>query len=143
MTEKLDIKNLAKALKGGRSPLLEEQDREGKEQTEIKDVQKEGELLQNENKALAPKKGKKGGSDTSDDVKRLKSLVEEVNKIDHFNISEPVYIDSDIHEVLKKLKVGTKLKISSLVSYLLEEFLNKNREAIIELTKTKTNKYLG
>jgi hypothetical protein len=78
----------------------------------------------------------------SKSVVKLKEIVKKVNSIDQYHIDRFIYVDADIHEVFVKLKSQTKLKISHLASYLLEDFINQHKEAIMEIVNKKTNKFL-
>lgn len=78
----------------------------------------------------------------SKSVVNIMEIVKKVNRIDHYHIDRFIYVDADIHEVFVKLKSQTKLKISHLASYLLEDFIKQHKEAIMEIVNKKTNKFL-
>jgi len=69
-------------------------------------------------------------------------IVNEINAKDQYQIEKFIYVDSDIHEVFTKLKMHTKLKLSHLASYLLEDFIIKHKESIKEIISQKRNKFL-
>ena len=69
-------------------------------------------------------------------------IVNEINAKDQYQIDKFIYVDSDIHEVFTKLKMHTKLKISYLASYLLEDFIMKHKDSIKEIISQKQNKFL-
>lgn len=78
----------------------------------------------------------------SKSVVDLMDFVKKLNAMNHYQIDRFIYVDADIHEVFVKLKSQTKLKISHLASYLLEDFINQHKEAIMEIVNKKTNKFL-
>jgi len=78
----------------------------------------------------------------SEPAEKLIDIVNKVNAMDHYKIDRFIYVDADIHEVFTKLKSQTKLKISHLASYLLEEFIHQHKEAIIEIANKRNNKFL-
>ena len=83
---------------------------------------------------------------TLSELKSGNSFIEIINKInakDQYNIDKFIYVDSDIHEVFTKLKLHTKLKLSTLVSHLLEEFFMEHKESIKEILSQKQNKFLN
>ena len=69
-------------------------------------------------------------------------IVNEINAKDQYQIDKFIYVDSDIHEVFTKLKMHTKLKLSYLASYLLEDFIMKHKNSIKEIISQKQNKFL-
>ena len=69
-------------------------------------------------------------------------IVNEINAKDQYQIDKFIYVDSDIHEVFTKLKMHTKLKLSYLASYLLEDFIMKHKDSIKEIISQKQNKFL-
>ena len=69
-------------------------------------------------------------------------IVNEINAKDQYQIKKFIYVDSDIHEVFTKLKMHTKLKLSHLASYLLEDFIIKHKDSIKEIISQKQNKFL-
>ena len=83
--------------------------------------------------------------DTSKNVEgvdKLYQLIANANARDHYKVDRFIYVDNDIHEVLIKLKVQTKLKISHLVSSLLEDLIIEHKRAILEILSKKQNKFL-
>ena len=69
-------------------------------------------------------------------------IVQEVNAKNQYKIDKFIYVDSDIHEVLTKLKMHTKLRLSHLASYLLEDFIIVHKDSIKEILSRKQNKFL-
>ena len=69
-------------------------------------------------------------------------FINKVNKMDQYGADAIVYIDQDIHEIFTKLKYASKIKISHLASFLLENFIRENNEAILEIINKKSNKFL-
>lgn len=94
--------------------------------------------------AVKPKTPKKTNSkvSVSNKVKSIEEIIEESNA-QEFEIGDVVYIDKDIHDILKKLKGASQLKISSFVSFLLEEYIRDNIEDIKKIINKKNkNKFL-
>ena len=69
-------------------------------------------------------------------------IVQEINAKNQYKIDKFIYVDSDIHEVFTKLKMHTKLRLSYLASYLLEDFIIKHKDSIKEIFAQKQNKFL-
>ncbi len=137
-TEKLDIKTLARNLKDGvKSPALEEQ---------VPDEEKTTDKPEQKAKANAEKESVKKKVKTSVQEKQVASfyaMIEEINAIEEYDHEGMVYIDSDIHDVLKKLKNSTKLKIYSLANHLFATWIEQHQEAINDvINKPKKNKFL-
>lgn len=72
----------------------------------------------------------------------FQEIVNKINAKDQYNIDKFIYVDSGLHEVFSKLKLHTKLKLSTLVSHLLEEFLTEHKDAIKGILSQKQNKFL-
>jgi len=101
-----------------------------------------------------PQENKSGGKESTTEkksgkrvdnfkTKNLEAMIERINAMDHFKISEIIHIDQDIHQVCKKIKDKTRLKISHLVSFLLEQFIRENLEEIKQITaEEQKNRYL-
>lgn len=70
------------------------------------------------------------------------ALINGVNKMDQYGADSIIYIDQDIHEIFTKLKYASKIKISHLASFLLENFIRENIDAISEIINKKSNKFL-
>jgi len=68
--------------------------------------------------------------------------IKQYNSRRDYQMDRFIYVDSDIHEVLRKIKSSTRLKISHLASALLEEFILKHKSEIQELLAKKQNKFL-
>lgn len=60
-------------------------------------------------------------------------------KAKDYNNKSNTYIDTEISEVLSIIKTRGKIPIASLLSYIVEDWINKNQEHINNLP---TNKYL-
>jgi len=86
--------------------------------------------------------------------KNLKSDLLEKDKIDEglnemvtlsnsqqFNLESVCYIDSDIHEILTRLKKKKKLKIGSFLSFLAANYIKENQQEIKEAL-SNNNQYL-
>jgi formyltetrahydrofolate synthetase len=68
--------------------------------------------------------------------------IKQYNSRRDYQMDRFIYVDNDIHEVLRKIKSSTRLKISHLASALLEEFILKHKSEIQELLAKKQNKFL-
>lgn len=55
----------------------------------------------------------------------------------NYNCKEVLYVDTDVKEVFGLLKAKAKIPISSLVSFILEDWLTKHRNDISSLIKQK------
>lgn len=60
----------------------------------------------------------------------------------NYNCKEVLYVDTDVKEVFGLLKAKAKIPISSLVSFILEDWLTKHRSDISSLIKQKKNRFL-
>ena len=58
-----------------------------------------------------------------------------------FNLESVCYIDSDIHEILTRLKKKKKLKIGSFLSFLAANYIKENQQEIKEAL-SNNNQYL-
>ena len=78
----------------------------------------------------------------NDVIKNTKfdEILEEIENRD-YECSGVIYIDEEIKEVLSLLKSKGKIKTSSLVSYILERFLEENRDDINAIIKS-SNRFL-
>ena len=110
-------------------------------------------FLENENGQLlyetsSDKKGdhrptnKKKSSKTTSDKSDLLELISKINQRNEYNTEGCVYIDSDIHDLLRQIKVRNKLKIGYLVSWLIERFIQEHRENIASILKPKENRFM-
>lgn len=77
---------------------------------------------------------------SSDDMD-LTDLLEYI-KGKNYNCKEVLYVDTDVKEVFGLLKAKAKIPISSLVSFILEDWLTKHRSDISSLIKQKKNRFL-
>lgn len=59
-----------------------------------------------------------------------------------YNCKEVLYVDTDVKEVFGLLKAKAKIPISSLVSFILEDWLTKHRNDISSLIRQKKNRFL-
>lgn len=87
---------------------------------------------------MHPDRSKKNSEISDTFVDRIKQY----NSRRDYQMDRFIYVDSDIHEVLRKIKSSTRLKISHLASALLEEFILKHKGEIQELLSKKQNKFL-
>lgn len=58
-----------------------------------------------------------------------------------FNLESVCYIDSDIHEILTRLKKKKKLKIGSFLSFLAASYIKENQKEIKKAISNR-NQYL-
>lgn len=72
----------------------------------------------------------------------LQSMIARANQRDEFMLNHHVYIDADVYDILKQLKGRSRLVIGNLTSLLLEEFILKHKEEIIQLLKQKPNRLM-
>jgi hypothetical protein len=89
-------------------------------------------------KKLHTDRSKKNNEISDTFVDRIKQY----NSRRDYQMDRFIYVDNDIHEVLRKIKSSTRLKISHLASALLEEFILKHKSEIQELLAKKQNKFL-
>ena len=82
---------------------------------------------------IKPAKAKPGNLDT---------IFAEVARQQEYNTNACVYIDSEIHDVLRLLKTRTKLRIGPFISWILEGFINEHKGEIAKLLKRKTNRFI-
>lgn len=59
-----------------------------------------------------------------------------------YECKEVLYVDKEIKEIFSLLKAKVKIPISPLVSYILEEWLQRNGDAIQKMIKQNTNRFL-
>lgn len=71
----------------------------------------------------------------------LTELLEYIKGKD-YNCKEVLYVDTDVKEVFGLLKAKAKIPISSLVSFILEDWLTKHRGDISSLIRQKKNRFL-
>ena len=71
----------------------------------------------------------------------LTDLLEYIKGKD-YNCKEVLYVDTDVKEVFGLLKAKAKIPISSLVSFILEDWLTKHRNDISSLIRQKKNRFL-
>ena len=72
----------------------------------------------------------------------VENLILEVNDRKDFNCIGGVYIDEDLYELLRQLKLKKKLKIGCFVSWLIEQYVTEHQGEIIDTLSQKQNKYL-
>ena len=70
------------------------------------------------------------------------NLISTVNQRNEYNTEGCVYIDLDIHDLLRQIKVRKKLKIGYLVSWLIEQFIQEHKENIASLLKPVENRFM-
>lgn len=85
---------------------------------------------------------KKSANSLTENHLTLIDLISKVNSRKDFQMDKFIYVDHDIHEVFNKIKSHTKLKLSYLASYLLEEFIIEYQDEIKDLLSNRQNKFL-
>lgn len=70
------------------------------------------------------------------------SLLVDIQNRKDLNSDGCVYIDSDLYDVLRLLKLNTGVKIGFLVSSLVEQFILEHKGDIQKSLKPKSNRYL-
>ena len=154
--EKIDITKLAENLKNGvakkstlsgkKPPVVVE----NLEEISVAAVEEEKESVaqEKENKDAikakpTQKKQSKAKKDKAASVEALQSMIDEINALEGFDHEGIDYIDSEIHEVLKRLKSSSKLKIYNLTNYLFSEWILKNQDAINDIiNQPKKNRFI-
>ena len=119
--EKIDIKALARELKQTAS------------NEESLPVVQTVNNTEGKKKVIPPKKEAKSD---------LKSIITTANQRSDFELGHAVYIDSEIHDILRQVKSQTRLVVGNLVSTLLEEFILEHKSEIILLFKGKSNRLI-
>ncbi|MCK5208370.1 MAG: hypothetical protein KAQ79_10130 [Cyclobacteriaceae bacterium] len=119
--EKIDLKALARELK---------QTASNEETLPVVQAAKKSEVKK---KVIPPKKDAKS---------ELTSIITTANQRSDFELGHAVYIDSEIHDILRQVKSQTRLVVGNLVSSLLEEFILEHKSEIILLFKRKTNRLI-
>jgi hypothetical protein len=120
--EKIDIKALARELRGDETGT--------KPNAPLK--------KKAESNSMTKKKAAKATYDNTG----LLELISKVNQRNDYNTEGCIYIDSDIHDLLRQIKVRKKLKIGYLVSWLIERFIQEHRENIASLLKPAKNRFM-
>jgi hypothetical protein len=129
-TNKIDIKSLTSEIKNlTRNKPLSSMDTVSTDESTPKE---------SENKVQQPNEK----DNQNEEVSRFLEFIKEVNSKDHYQIDRFIYVDADIHEVFNKLKTHTRLKLSHLVSHLLESFILQHQESIKAIISKKQNKFL-
>ena len=153
---KIDITQLAESLKGGVakkstvSGKKSKTDLENKTEKLVETAEEEKEEAteqvaeQTVKKSKVPRKGR--GKERREKVASLEvfqGMIEEINALEGYDHEGMVYVDSEIHEVLKRLKSSSKLKIYHLANHLFSEWIKKNQEAINEIiNQPKKNRFI-
>ena len=130
--ESIQLTNVASMLKGGTQGVPVQS-----EEVIAPVVVPEASKVQDKSKD-AHKEGRRAG-DLVQNTK-LSSIVEEIESKE-YNCTGVIYIDEEIKEVLTLLKSKGKIKTSSLVSYILEEFIEENKDDINAII-TSANRFL-
>lgn len=71
----------------------------------------------------------------------LSYWLEKVNEKE-YNCKEILYVDEEIKEVFGLLKSKGKIQISSLVSLILEEWLEENKDDVLKIINSGKNRFL-
>ena len=110
-------------------------------QTKMDDSNKE-QYLDRSKKKSGNKPIQNSHNISENSLSQFLEIVRKINSKDQYQIDKFIYVDSDIHEVFTKLKMHTKLRLSYLASYLLEDFIIKHKDSIKEIISQKQNKFL-
>ena len=110
-------------------------------QTKMDDSNKE-QYLDRSKKKSGNKPTQNSHNISENSLSQFLEIVRKINSKDQYQIDKFIYVDSDIHEVFTKLKMHTKLRLSYLASYLLEDFIIKHKDSIKEIISQKQNKFL-
>lgn len=94
------------------------------------------------NKVVEVQETKESSKKISDVVSNTKfaEILEDIENKE-YACTGVIYIDEEIKEVLSLLKSKGKIKTSSLVSYILEDFLEQNKDDINAIIKS-SNRFL-
>ena len=71
-------------------------------------------------------------------IEELISMLKDKN----YNFADPIKIDADVKEIFRLMKVNAKIPISSLISYILEEWIREHEKDIRLLITHKKNRLL-
>ena len=71
-------------------------------------------------------------------IEELISMLKDKN----YNFADPIKIDADVKEIFRLMKVNAKVPISSLISYILEEWIREHEKDIRLLLTHKKNRLL-
>jgi len=121
--EKIDIKDLARILKGDHD--VSSTETKSKRKIELKQ----------QGKRRLPKQSNMSTSQFED-------LINTINTRDDFNSDGCVYIDSGLHEILRHIKLRNKLKVGYMVSWLIEQFIHEHQKEIAVLLRPTKNRFM-
>lgn len=71
------------------------------------------------------------------------SKIVEIAKSKNYTCNQNIYIDADVKEVFRLMKVNGKVPISALISYILEEWITSHSDEITPLLQAKRNRLIG
>ncbi len=134
----IDIKALTSEL---RSHTVGRDRKRSGEQETVKEVPEKRDPQSPEAEVIIIKKPPPAGI-SSEKTVTFMEFIDRVNAVEYGKLNRFVYISDDIHEVFLKLKSHTRLRISHLATYLLEQFIRENQEAIQSILVKKPNKFI-
>jgi len=70
-------------------------------------------------------------------VNDLMKVIQQAKERTDFELGHAIYIDSELHEVLRRIKSQTKVQVGNLVSEVLEAFLLRHKEEVVDLIRTR------
>lgn len=93
-----------------------------------------------QNKAKTPKNLNNLVSDIQDSADKMSpefaDILAKISSTD-FNCEKVAYIDPEVHDILAMIKAKTGVPIGTMLSFLVKEFINENKEHIKELLISK------
>jgi len=67
----------------------------------------------------------------------LMKVVQQAKERTDFELGHAIYIDSELHEILRRIKSQTKVQVGNLVSEVLEAFLLQHKEEVVDLIRSR------
>ncbi|MFK8284950.1 hypothetical protein [Capnocytophaga canis] len=128
------ISSIASLLRGG---VVEQPIQSSKEEKEVEASHKEEKKLQ----VSEPAKETENVREKKVQEFPLSYWIEKVGD-KQYNCKEILYVDEEIKEVFGLLKSKGKIQISSLVSLILEEWLEENKDDVLKIINSGKNRFL-
>lgn len=128
------ISSIASLLRGG---VVEQPIQFSKEEKEVETSHKEEKKLQ----VSGPAKETENVREKKVQEFPLSYWIEKVGD-KQYNCKEILYVDEEIKEVFGLLKSKGKIQISSLVSLILEEWLEENKDDVLKIINSGKNRFL-
>lgn len=124
----VSIAGLTAKIRGEEEPVIKDSTKEFVSDEKKKSITKK---ISNDNPVIE-------GLKSEDD--EFLTFLQEVKKRD-YSSSEVIYVDSEIKEIFTMLKAKRKISISALTSYILEQWVLENEDAISLILKNN-NRFL-